>query len=109
MRVRSTADCGVVGAGTELVFRQKGARVLGRYGGGRVRRGVLVGRVRGASLSFRYLQVESSGEIHGGRSRCAIERLPGGRFRIRERFVWTTRSGRGTNVFEEVVRRKRSG
>jgi hypothetical protein len=29
-------------------------------------------------------------------------RTPEGRLRLLERFVWTTRPGRGTNVFDEV-------
>jgi hypothetical protein len=100
--VSSTAKDGVVDARTGIVFRQSGARVLGRYRGGRVRRGVLVGAVSGAELRFRYLQVEDSGEIHGGRSRCELTTTPEGRLRIFERFEWTTRAGRGTNVFDEL-------
>ena len=102
MFVSSTDDRGVVAAETRLVFRQHGPRVLGRYRGGRVRRGVLVGGVDGAVLTFRYLQVEDSGEIHGGRSVCEVTRRPGGRLRVVEHFRWTTRDGNGTNVFDEV-------
>ncbi len=102
MFVSATASAGVVDASTRIRFRQKGARVFGRYAGGRVRRGVLVGGFDGAKLTFRYLQVEDSGEIHGGRSTCEVERGTEGRIRIFERFAWTTREGRGTNVFEEL-------
>ena len=101
MFVSSTANNGVVDASTRIAFSQHGSRVLGRYQGGRIRRGFLVGAVSGKHLTFRYLQVEDSGEIHGGRSTCAIALMPGGRIRIVERFVWTTRNGRGTNVFDE--------
>ena len=100
--VSSTSEQGVVDADTRITFSQRGGRVLGRYRGGRVRRGVLVGGVSGAALAFRYLQVEDSGEIHGGRSRCEISRTPEGRLRILERFEWTTRMGRGVNVFDEL-------
>ncbi len=102
MFVSATAENGVVDARTRLAFRQRGPRVIGRYQGGSIRRGVLVGRMSGAGLAFRYLQVEASGEIHGGRSTCDIARTPEGRLRIVERFSWTTREGSGTNVFDEL-------
>jgi hypothetical protein len=102
MFVSSTANSGVVDASTRIAFRQHGSRVLGRYQGGRVRRGLLVGRRSGSGLTFRYVQVEDSGEIHGGRSTCDITRGADGRIRILEQFAWSTRDGSGTNVFDEV-------
>lgn len=102
MFVSSTANSGVVDARTRIAFRQHGLRVVGRYQGGRVRRGVLTGAVSGVVLTFRYLQVEVSGAIHGGRSTCDIARTTEGRLRIVERFEWTTGEGRGTNVFDEL-------
>jgi hypothetical protein len=50
--VVSGAAHGVVGAGTRLRLAQKGDRVVGRYAGGRIRCGCLVGRVVGARLAF---------------------------------------------------------
>jgi hypothetical protein len=102
MYVSSTADQGVVDQSTRLLFYQREARVLARYQGGMIQRGVLIGRVLGGVLTFRYLQVEASGEIHGGRSICNIVRTPEGKIRIIENFQWTTRNGSGTNVFDEV-------
>ena len=101
MYVSTTAAQGVVGDETRLRFRQKGSRLLGRYSGGAIRRGCLVGRMSGGSLVFRYAQVEASGQVHAGRSVCEIFRTTSGRLRVVERFVWTTREGRGTNVFDE--------
>jgi hypothetical protein len=102
MYVSSTADQGVVGSDTRLHFRQKGSRVLGRYSGGAVSRGCLVGRLAGSRLVFRYAQVEASGEIHGGTSSCEVQRRRDGRTRIVEHFTWRTRPGSGTNVFDEL-------
>jgi hypothetical protein len=102
MYVSSTAEQGVVGAGTRLRFTQKGSRVMGRYSGGAISRGCLVGTLSGSQLVFRYAQVEASGEIHGGRSVCEVERRPDHRIRIVEHFAWSTRAGCGTNVFEEI-------
>jgi hypothetical protein len=102
MFVSSTANSGVVDVQTRIAFNQRGRRVIGTYQGGRIRRGVLVGALSGAVLTFRYLQVEASGEIHGGRSTCDVLRTIEGRLRVVERFSWTTRDGSGTNVFDEL-------
>ena len=103
MYVRSTAPGGVVSSETRLHFVQKRARVLGRYQGGAVTRGCLVGSLSGPELVFRYAQREATGEIHAGRSVCEVDRLPDGRVRIVEHFAWSTRAGSGTNVFDEIV------
>ena len=102
MYVSSTADNGVVGAGTRLRFMQKGSRVLGRYSGGAVSRGCLVGTLSRSQLVFRYAQVEASGEIHAGRSVCEVGYRSDHRIRIVEHFTWRTRPGSGINVFEEI-------
>jgi hypothetical protein len=102
--VSSTVADGVVGAGTRLRFRQRGSRLLGRYEGGAIRRGCLGGPVSGASLRFRYAQVEASGQLHAGRSVCEILRARSGPLRLIERFAWTTREGSGTNTFDECPR-----
>jgi len=101
MFVSSTAENGVVGSDTQINFTQKGTVVFGRYAGGSVRRGCLAGRLHGATLRLRYAQVEASGEIHGGRSVCAVVRQPEGRLRVVEHFTWRTRAGSGTNIFDE--------
>jgi hypothetical protein len=101
-RVSATADVGVVGAETQLQFIQRGSRVLGRYAGGSIARGCLVGTVTGSELRFRYVQRERAGGLHAGRSTCRLELLHDGRLRLREHFTWVTRFGSGTNVFEQV-------
>lgn len=108
MRATATAANGVVDSSTRVSFRQRGSRVIGRYAGGNVRRGWLVGAVAGNRLTFRYAQAESDGAlagggsvIHAGRSTCEIEALADGRLRLLEHFAWSTRPGTGTNVFEQ--------
>lgn len=103
MTVRSTAPGGVIDSGTKMRFSQKGSRVLGRYSGGSITRGFLVGDISDATLTFRYTQVESTGEIHGGRSVCEVNRLSDDRLEIVEHFRWRTRDGAGSNVFEQVA------
>jgi hypothetical protein len=102
MSVSATDRQGVVSAETVLRFVQRGSRVLARYGGGSVRRGYLVGRLFGSTLTFRYVQTEASGDVHGGHSVCDVTRGPEGRIGLVEHFTWDTRDGSGTNVFEEI-------
>ena len=102
MFVSTTAAEGVVSGETHLHFTQRGQRVAARYAGGRVPRGWLVGRWDGDILRFRYAQREDSSDIHGGRSVCMVEEREDGRLRLIEHFTWSTRSGSGTNVFDEL-------
>jgi hypothetical protein len=80
--VSSTDDRGVVDAKTRLYFAQKGSRVFARYGRGSVTRGCLVGTLSGSELGFRYTQLEDSGQIHGGRSICEVQRTAQTGFRV---------------------------
>ncbi len=102
MHVATTAEHGVVDAETVLMFHQSGVRVWATYTGGRITRGRLVGRWVGDVLVFRYVQVECEAGVHAGHSIATAEFGPTGRIRVFERFEWSTRSGSGTNVFEEL-------
>lgn len=106
MYVSSTDVLGVVGSGTQLRFLQSGSRVLGKYAGGRIRRGYLVGRIAGAKLDWSYLQWEESGQLHGGTSICDLVEQSDGRIRIVEHFQWQSRPGGGVNVFDELAARR---
>ena len=101
-QVCTTASVGVVSAQTRLHLSQRGSRIFGRYEGGSIARGCLVGHLNGQALIFRYTQSERAGGIHGGHSTCVLEVLRDGRLRIHEHFTWKTREGSGTNVFEQV-------
>jgi hypothetical protein len=102
-RVTATAAGGVVSSDTRLHLKQRGPRVLGRYCGGTIARGYLIGGLSGSGLSFRYAQTEADGHVHGGRSLCDLHQLPDGRLLISEHFTWETRAGSGTNLFEEIA------
>ena len=103
MYVSGTAEAGVVSADTLIRFIQKGTRVMGRYSGGAVTRGCLIGHLSNdGTLAFRYAQRETSGEVHAGRSICDVIRLDNGKLRILEHFRWRTKEGSGTNVFDEL-------
>ena len=102
MLVSSTAANGVVGSDTRLHFSQNGARVAARYAGGNVARGWLIGTLTGSRVAFRYVQREVADGIHHGHSVGYLERRSNGRVRLVENFTWDSRSGSGTNVFDEV-------
>lgn len=51
-RVSATADNGVVSSETLLTLQQRGIRILGRYGGGSIARGYLVGTLKGTVLQW---------------------------------------------------------
>jgi hypothetical protein len=101
-QVSATATTGVVSSDTRLALSQRGGRIFGRYQGGSIQRGYLVGSIVGHTIRFRYSQLETAGGIHGGSSTCLLEVLPGGRLRIREHFTWKTRDGAGVNIFDQV-------
>lgn len=100
MNVIKTAENGVVNHNTIFHFEQKGARVIARYNGGKVKRGVLVGNIKGRKLLFSYTQQHDDGQVAGGESKCDIKFLENGSLRLIERFNWE--QGRGENVFAEV-------
>ena len=101
-KVSATAAAGVVSSDTHLALVQRGSRIFGRYRGGSIQRGCLVGRIVGDRMDFRFSQRETRGGIHGGNSICLIESLSVGRLRIREHFTWKTREGAGVNIFDQV-------
>ena len=101
-QVSSAAEAGVVSVDMRLDFVQRGSKVLGRYSGGAIQRGYLVGDLCGQTLSFRYAQTEATGHVNGGRSLCHLAVTAFGRLRLYEHFVWETRRGHGTNVFDQT-------
>jgi hypothetical protein len=104
MRVTSTDLGGVVSGETILEFEQTSDVVSGRYRGGTIVDGHLVGKLdpTGTSLRFCYVQVDLRGNLDAGMSTCTIDEMQDGRLRLTEEFQWFTRPGCGTNVFEEI-------
>ena len=92
---------GQVSTATEFRFRQSGDMVWGRYSGGAIRMGFFVGTSDGATVTFRYTQLDTDGETATGFSVDRIEELPDGRVRLHEQWAWDSREGEGTSVLEE--------
>lgn len=101
LRSTSAVEGGQVTPDTEFRFRQSQDLVWGRYSGGGIRLGFMVGTSDGETLRFRYTQVDASGETATGSSVDRIEALPDGRVRLHETWAWDSRDGSGTSVLEE--------
>jgi hypothetical protein len=101
LRAAGAVAGGEVTPDTEFRFRQAGDLVWGRYSGGGIRLGFLVGTSDGETVSFRYTQLNAAGETAAGRSTDRIEVLPDGRVRLHETWAWDSREGSGTSVLEE--------
>lgn len=85
-------------------FRQQGTRVWGDYAGGPIEHGHFVAAVDAEGvLAMEYHHLTKAGEVRAGRSRSSPERLPDGRWRLKETWEWTSgdRSA-GENWMEEV-------
>ncbi len=100
MNVVETAGNGVVNHETIFKFNQTGERVIARYSGGGVERGLLVGEFNQHQLQFRYAQEHSDGNIAGGKSVCDISISPDGSIELIENFNWE--QGTGKNVFRQI-------
>lgn len=99
MSAVQTAPNGVINEQTIFFFRQLDKRVFASYAGGKVKRGMLVGKVSKDQLSFSYAQENTEGMVQGGLSACQISLLPDGRIRLLEHFDWP--GGKGLNIIEE--------
>ncbi len=99
MTATQTAPNGVVNEHTIFSFRQFDTRILASYAGGKVKRGMLVGKVTRGRLLFSYAQEDMTGKVQGGASECQIRLLPDGRIQLLEHFEWP--DGKGLNVIEE--------
>jgi hypothetical protein len=102
-RVASTSAGSVVSSSTVLTLAETGPYVCGRYSGGSVVDGFLIGIRSGSKLQFRYLQGDQAGTIDYGVSEAEIEVGDSGKLRIVEHYRWLSRDGSGTNVFDEVT------
>lgn len=101
MRPRAVEGSGEVTGETVFTFHQHEQAVWAFYAGGDIRFGCLVGTLADLTLSFRYVQLNRSGETSTGRSIDRIEWLPDGRMRLHEQWKWESKAGEGTSILEE--------
>lgn len=101
MNAVHTDGNGVIDERTIFCFSQTGSRVKAEYQGGEIDQGYLIGVVQGATLEFRYCQIDRQGQLDGGHSHCELRRS-GGLVEIVEHFDWGSRPGGGTNVIRQL-------
>ncbi len=103
---RFTAVSGGVDVGADTVFRFTEDRltsvVTGTYRGGAVLAGSLVGLRDGSRVEFRYTHATRSGFVESGVSQDRLSVLADGRLRLDESWEWTSKTGSGTSVLEEL-------
>lgn len=95
---------GEVGGETRFHYRQEGTVLWGTYQGGGIAHGHLVGRVLpGGALDFRYHHLSPGGEAVSGHCRSELTILKDGRYRLAEKWRWTSGDlSSGESVVEEV-------
>jgi hypothetical protein len=109
LRAAGDVTGGDVDAATEFRFRQAGDMVWGRYSGGAIRLGFLVGTSDGAALRLRYSHLNTAGETASGHTVDRVEELADGRVRLHEAWQWDSRDGSGSSVLEEQPIPARTG
>jgi len=107
-RTVSNTDTGEAGSQTVFHYRQKGSVVWGTYLGGDIVFGTLVARAGDSGLlDMVYQHLNKNGDFMTGRCRARTEILPDGRYRLHERWQWTSGDlSRGRSITEEVPRRR---
>jgi hypothetical protein len=100
-RAAEMAEAGEASAATVFEYHEEGEIIWGRYEGGPIRLGFLVGMRHGDKLEFRYSQLNDKGETASGRCSTTISVLPDGRVRFDEDWAWESKPGAGTSAVEE--------
>ena len=65
--------------------------VWAEYSGGSILRGMLIARANAdGNLDMRYQHINAAGELMTGVCQSALEILPDGRYRLHEKWQWTS-------------------
>jgi hypothetical protein len=92
--------------GNETVFHyfQEGNQLTGKYAGGAIVKGQLMGKVHpDGSLEFCYHHLNNNGEVMAGRCKSVPRRNTAGQLILEERWQWFTGDqSTGRSVVEEV-------
>ena len=102
MRTIETSEAGSLSADTLFLFEQSGAIVRGRYEGGPIVAGTLVGELTGGFLEFTFSQIERGGEMVNGKSTCLVSRKDH-LLTLKESFTWyESNRPPGVNLMQEI-------
>lgn len=100
----ANSENGEVSAATIFQYRQQGSIVWATYEGGSIAFGTLIAQM-GADgvLSMRYSHINHAGLLMTGECISTPEVLSDGRYRLHERWQWTSGDrSQGESVVEEV-------
>lgn len=100
----STTDNGEVDGDTIFEYFQKGKRLTGKYSGGSIVYGQIVGLVDDqGNLHFRYQHLNNRDELQSGICDSKPEILPDGKIRLHETWQWTCgQQTKGRSIVEEI-------
>ncbi|ARK13114.1 n-acetylglutamate synthase [Fibrivirga algicola] len=101
--VRNTAN-GETSTATIFYYEQTGNILTGKYCGGRIVTGQLLGLVgEDGQLDFRYQQINTDGQLMTGCCQSTPEVLPTGKIRLHETWRWTSGDeSSGTSTVDEI-------
>jgi N-acetylglutamate synthase-like GNAT family acetyltransferase len=83
--VHNTTKGAALPPGSVFLFRQAGSTIEANYRGTPVKRGHIIGSVKGQTLDFLWHQVLDSGELDQGTGRIFVSELDDGRRELREK------------------------
>jgi hypothetical protein len=101
----SNTDNGEVSEETRFVYHQEGQIVYATYQGGGIEYGQLIAHLipDTGQLDMRYQHINSNGDLMTGRCTSTPEILSDGRYRMHERWQWTSGDrSQGESIVEEV-------
>jgi len=103
-RAVSNSSNGETSAATIFYYEQTGTILTGKYSGGRIVTGQLLGLVSDdGRLDFRYHQLNTDGQLMTGICQSVPELLPDGKIRLHETWRWTCGDeSSGTSTVDEI-------
>jgi aspartate racemase len=101
----AATEGGQVDSRTTFDVIDRGDVVRANYRGGELAEGALIGRRDGATLDWRYVQLDRSGHTNTGHTVDTASRAADGRWTLDETWQWESRSGAGTSVLTELPTR----
>lgn len=87
---------------TIFKFHQENNMIWAEYSGGKVKRGRLIGLIKGDRLTHHYIQVNLNDEINTGEGNSLIQQNQDGKLQIVEEWEWKSQDGKGKSVMTEL-------
>lgn len=103
-RIVSSTGRTQTGEDTIFQYSQKADRLTGKYSGGDIELGHLIGLVdEDGNINMRYHHLTHEGHLMTGKCKSRPEVLESGKIRLHERWIWTCGDkSKGTSILEEI-------